>query len=231
MPFEASLVKTVTVDSYGTLVDPASIRRTLSEHVDDPTEISNLWFSRALLNKLVANSIGVYEPFDVLSRDSLNYALDYHDVRLSDADKAEILAAYDELEVFDGVEEGIRRVADAGYEVYVVSNGTQEMLASLVDHVGVEDVVAGMVSADDVQTYKPAAEIYRHAADRADTPTERVLHVSGPYFDVLGAMHAGMQGGWINYGGRPRDRFAGGPDLEVTSLVELADLLPGRDDR
>lgn len=225
MTFDPERVSTVTVDSYGTLVDPSSIRQELSNHVENPALVSNVWFSRSLLNKLVANYIDAYQPFDVLSRDGLAYADRQLNLELTESQKEDILAAYDELDVFNGVSSGIRRINDLGYDVYVVSNGTDEMLQNLVEHADVADVVANTVSADEVRTYKPDAEIYRHAAARAGTPIEDVLHVSGPYFDVLGAMHAGMQGAWTNYGG-PRDSFAGGPDLEVASFEELADRLP-----
>jgi 2-haloacid dehalogenase len=224
MSFDAGRVDTVTVDSYGTLVDPASIQQTLAEYVDNPALVSNVWFSRALLNKLVVNFIDAYEPFDVLSRDGLDYALEHQGIDLSESEKEAILAAYDDLDVFDGVESGLRRIHEQGYDVYVISNGTNEMLERLVEHASVDDFVVNTISADEVETYKPDAEIYRHAAARTGTPVENVLHVSGPYFDVLGAMHAGMQGAWINYNA-PRDTFAGGPDLGVTSFPELAELL------
>lgn len=228
MSFDAEQVDTVTVDSYGTLVDPSSIQQTLAEYVDRPALVSNIWFSRALLNKLVANFIDAYVPFDTLSRDGLNYALDHQGIELADSEKEQILDAYDNLTVYDGVESGLQRIHELGYDVYVISNGTAEMLETLVEHAGVDGVVADTISVDEVETYKPDAEIYRHAAARTGTPIRNVLHVSGPYFDVRGAMHAGMQGGWINYG-TPRDAFAGGPDLEVSSFPELAELLPERE--
>jgi 2-haloacid dehalogenase len=224
MPFELDRVETITVDSYGTLVDPSSIHDTLSDYVTEPTLVSNVWFSRALLNKLVANFIGAYVPFDVLSRDGLDFALEAQGVELTDEERERILAAYNKLDVFEGVESGIRRIHEQGYDVYVISNGTEAMLEALVERTGIDDIISDTISADEIKTYKPDAEIYRHAAARAGTSIDEILHVSGPYFDVLGAMHAGMQGGWINYG-RPRDTFAGGPDIEVSSFEELADIL------
>lgn len=225
MAFEADQVETVTVDSYGTLVDPKSIRATLSTYVENPEVISNLWFSRSLMNKLVSNSLGIYEPFDILSRDGLNYALEYHNIQLNDGEKEDILTSYNELEVYEGVQSGINSIYDSGYEIYVVSNGTPEMLDTLVDHTGIKDSVADTISSSEIETYKPNARIYRHAAGRTGTPIDQIVHVSGPFFDVLGAMYAGMQGAWVNYGNGPRDNFAGAPDLEINSFDELAKIL------
>lgn len=228
MSFDPDCVETVTVDSYGTLVNPSSIQRTLGNYVDNPELVAAQWFSRGLLNKLVSNAIDAYQPFEVLSRDSLEYALQQNGIHLGEAEKDEILASYDELDIYDGVDRGIRDIVNLGYDVYVVSNGSPRMLDKLVSRTNIDDVVSGTVSAHEVKTYKPDPKIYRHAAARTGTPIDEVVHVSGPYFDVLGAMHAGMQGCWINYGDSPRDTFAGGPDIEVSSFPEFADLLSNR---
>jgi 2-haloacid dehalogenase len=99
------------------------------------------------------------------------------------------------------------------------------MLASMVDHADIGDVVADTVSADEVETFKPHPEIYRHAAARAGTPIRNVVHVAGPGFDVQGAKAAGMQGAWLNRAGDPWERFGGDPDVELTSFHDLADEL------
>lgn len=85
--------------------------------------------------------------------------------------------------------------------------------------------LGGERPADEIQTYKPHAEIYRHAAARTGTPIEQIAHVSAGWFDVQGAMHAGMQGVWVNRKNTPWDPFAGKPDLMVESFHKLADAL------
>jgi len=47
------------------------------------------------------------------------------------------------------------------------------MLSSMVEHADIADLVADTVSADEVRTFKPAPEIYRHAAARTGTPSTR----------------------------------------------------------
>jgi 2-haloacid dehalogenase len=76
-----------------------------------------------------------------------------------------------------------------------------------------------------VETYKPAAALYEHAAERADTDIERMAHTSAGWFDVQGAAAAGMQGVWVNRDDDPWVRFDGAPDLEVTDFHDLADEL------
>lgn len=113
------------------------------------------------------------------------------------------------------------RLVDAGYDCYVVSNGNPEMLASMVVHAGIEDVVNETLSADAVERFKPAAELYRHAPGRTETPVENTAHVTAGWFDVMGARHAGMQGVRVNRNSEPWDPFDGEQDLTVEPFDEL----------
>lgn len=225
--FNIDRVETVTVDSYGTLVDPYAVERTLAEHVPGDTEtISKLWRSRSLMYTMVSNFIGYYQPFYEMNRDALEYALAVHDVELPPEERDEILQEYHTLDVFDDVRDGIERLLDGGYEVYVISNGNPEMLQSMVDHAEVGELVSDTISAHEVRTFKPHPEIYRHGAARTGTSIDEIVHVAGPAFDVLGAMNAGMQGAWLNREAGPWESFAEvDPDLTVTTFHELADAL------
>jgi 2-haloacid dehalogenase len=95
------------------------------------------------------------------------------------------------------------------------------MLDSMVDHADIGDLLVDTVSAHEVETFKPNADLYRHAAARTGTAIDRTAHVSAAWFDVLGAQHAGMQGVWVDRGKVPWDGFAGDPDLTVASFHEL----------
>jgi 2-haloacid dehalogenase len=97
------------------------------------------------------------------------------------------------------------------------------MLASLVDTAGIAGYIEDIISADEIGTYKPNAELYRHAAARTGTPIDAIAHVSAGFFDVLGAQHAGMTGIWLDRGKVPWDGFAGDPDVTVTDIRDVTD--------
>jgi len=222
MSFDPDRVETVTVDSYGTLVDTDAAERALADRVDDPEPVSRLWRSRSLLYTMVGNHVETYQPFYEMNRDALTYALASHGVDVSDDERDEILAVYHELDPFVDVRPGIERLTEGGYEVYVVSNGNPEMLASMVEHANIGDLIADTVSADEVETFKPDVAVYRHAAERVGTSIRNVAHVAGPGFDVQGAMHAGIQGVWLDRTGGPWEAFGADPDLVVSDFHELA---------
>ncbi|MDR9382313.1 MAG: haloacid dehalogenase type II [Natronomonas sp.] len=225
MSFDPDAVATVTVDSYGTLVDPSAAVDALDAHVEDTDSISDLWRTKSIEYTMVGNFVDAYQPFYDMNRDALRYALSAHGVDLDEETVEEILAVYHELEVFEDVRDGIERLIDGGYPVYVVSNGNPEMLDSMVAHAEIGDLIEDTISAHEVRTFKPDVEIYRHAAARTGTPIESIAHVAGPPFDILGSKHAGMQGVRLDRTGDPWGSSGVEPNLTVESFYEFVDAL------
>jgi 2-haloacid dehalogenase len=85
-----------------------------------------------------------------------------------------------------------------------------------------------IVTAQQAQAYKPSLKIFELALSRTGVPADRVLHVGqSVYHDVIPAQSLGLATVWVN---RPSARtgvgavkaIEGHPDLQVSSLVELA---------
>jgi 2-haloacid dehalogenase len=225
MAFDPERVTTVTFDSYSTLVDVESVERALAEHVEDPTPVSTLWRERSLAYTFVANDIDAYQPFYEMLRDALSAALAAHDIDLTESERETVLEEYHDLDVFEDVRDCIERLRDGGYDCYVVSNGNPEMLDSMVESADIDGLIEDTVSADEIRTFKPDSDIYRHAAERTGTPIDEIAHVSAGWFDVQGARHAGMQGVWVNRADQRWEPFDGDPDLAIESFHDLADEL------
>jgi len=221
-------VETITFDSYSTLVDVEAVKTALAERVGEPDPVARHWRSRLLLYTTVTNELDRYDSFYPLARAALEHALATHGVTVAPSEREAILSAYDDLAVFEDVQAGLERLTDAGYEAYVVSNGSPEMLASMVAHADIDEFIADTISADEVEAYKPNVELYRHAAARTGSPVESIAHVSALFYDVLGASNAGMTGVWMDRGTGPWDDFAGPPDATVESIHDLADRLGAR---
>ncbi len=147
---------------------------------------------------MVANYVDAYQPFYEMNRDALTHALDVFGVEYTTAERDDVLAVYHELDVFADVRDGMERLAEAGYDLYIVSNGNPEMLDSMVAHAGVDDLLEDRISADEVEAFKPDSALHRHAAARTGTPIAEIAHATAGWFDVQGASHAGMQGVWVD---------------------------------
>ena len=225
MSFDSDRVETLTFDSYSTIVDVDAAAEALADHVDDAERVATLWRVHSITYTLVANHIDAYQPFYEMNRDALQYALEASGADVSPDERDEALAIYHELDVFDDVRDGLERLVDGGYDCYIVSNGNPEMLDSMVEHAGIGDLITDTVSADEIQTYKPDADLYRHAADQTGTPIDEHAHVTAGWFDVQGAQYAGMQGVWLDRKGEPWVPFDGEPDLTAETLYDLAEEL------
>ncbi|EMA46450.1 haloacid dehalogenase type II [Halobiforma nitratireducens] len=229
MSFEPEPVSAVTFDSDSTLVDVDAIETALVDHeavtdADTPA-VANRWRQRSLEYTLVGNTLGNYQSFVEINRAALEYALAAHGIETTPEERAEILSVYHDLEPFTDVRPTLERLSEAGYDLYVLSNGSPEMLASMIEGAGIGDYVTDAISAHEVATFKPDPDLYRHAAGRTGTPIDRIAHVSALWFDVQGAVHAGMQGVWLDRTGRPWEPFGPEPDLVAEGLDGIAELL------
>ncbi|QCS41625.1 haloacid dehalogenase type II [Natrinema versiforme] len=227
MSFDPDAVETIAFDSYGTLVDVSAVADPLSEHVDehDPELVANLWRERSLSYAMVGNAIGEYDSFYEMNRHALRYALETIGVDIGADEREELLSKYHDLPVFDDVHDGIERLRDAGYDCYIVSNGSEDMLESLLEEAELGDLIRDTVSADEIQQFKPQPELYRHAADRIGTPIGEIAFVAAGWWDVPGGSNAGMQGVWIDRQDTLWGPYEMDPDLTVESVHELADTL------
>jgi 2-haloacid dehalogenase len=216
MGLDTNAVETLAFDSYGTIVDVTEAENALTDYVDNPKLVAKLWRNRSLGYAMVGNATEEYEPFYGMIRHALKYALDTQGVEVTDDEREEILSVYHELDAFDDVRDGMERLEHGGYDLYIVSNGNPEMLESMIEHVGIGDLIEDAISAEEVEAFKPEAEVYRHAAEEIGTPAENLAFVAAGWWDVPGAMHAGMQGVWINR----QDTIWGPYDIEPDSTIE-----------
>ncbi|MFB6170568.1 MAG: haloacid dehalogenase type II [Haloarculaceae archaeon] len=225
MALDTDRVTTVTFDSYSTLVDVNSSARVLEGLVDDPDAVARTWRAKALSYSAVADDLDAYDTYFEMHRLGLQYALEAEGVEATPGRLDDLMGAYHDLDPFADVREGLERLVELGYEPWILSNGDPAMLDSLVASIDAGDLLAGTISADEIRTFKPDANLYRHAAGRTGTPIDEVLHVAAAAIDVKGAIHAGMQGGWLHRTDDPWDPLGPEPDVVVETVPELADLL------
>lgn len=225
MTFESDRVSTILTDSFTTLVHRLSTPEVFEGYADDPEEAARIWGTRATRYGLVGTMLDEFHSCREKYEKALDYTLERLDIQVPDGERERMLDPWEERPAFDDVPTGLERLTDAGYEVYVLSNGDRDMLDDMVESAGIGDRISATISASDVGFYKPDPRLYRHAAVRADTPVTEIAHVTASWNDVLGAMHTGMQGVWLNRGENTWEDVLGDADLEVGTFHEFADAL------
>jgi 2-haloacid dehalogenase len=137
----------------------------------------------------------------------------------------EIVASFAELDPHPDVEPAIRRAVDAGIDVIALTNGSADTTRTLLERAGLEGYVRDVVSVGDIQRWKPAPEIYRHAAKTCQVKLEQIALVAVHGWDTHGAHEAGLVTGWVSrLEGRYAPIFAP-PDVMGDDLVEVVDAL------
>ncbi len=216
-------------DMYGTLCDTASVTSRLGEVLGVTTDlvrdVDRLWRRKQLQYSYHRGQMAAYEPFWTVTGDALDYALDFYDLAVEDAERDRILEAYNHLEPFDGALHALEALGDAGHTCVVLSNGNPEMLETLADNAGLSPHLDDVVSADEVGTFKPGAAVYENAARRLDREIGDCCLVSSNAWDVAGASNAGMGTAWVNRKREPRERLGEHADLEVPTLHALPEAL------
>ena len=120
---------------------------------------------------------------------------------------------------FPDTNAALERLRDAGYQLGILSNTDDDLLAATRRHFTVDfDLI---ITAQQVRSYKPAHGHF-HAA-RAWVGDKRWLHAAQSNFhDIAPATELGIPNAWVNRHGQH-----GGvtPTFEVRDLEELADAL------
>jgi 2-haloacid dehalogenase len=176
-------------DALGTLFQLAPLEKKLGS----PAAL-DAWFERLLHTALALTITGDYRSFDELAASTLKTALARSKSR---ANPDAILAELAKLPAYPDAKPAFARLDDTGATVAVLTNGGEEATRRLLDAAGLEERVTEIVSANDVELYKPHPAVYRHAEERIGLDPKRITLISAHAWDVSGAKQAGWDAIWI----------------------------------
>lgn len=211
-------------DVYGTLVDPLAMREPLRALAGDKAErLSEVWRCNQLQYTWRRGLMRRYENFDVCTRQALQAAMATVGVALSAADQDQLMAAYLNLDLFPDVIPALAALKAQGHALVAFSNGVEATVRTLLSRTGAMNYLAGIVSVDDLKTFKPDPAVYAYLAERCQTDKADTWLVSGNAWDIIGAASAGLKTAWLKRSpAAVFDPWDIEPDLVVGNLEELA---------
>lgn len=221
-------VQAVVFDAYGTLLDVrrGTVEACAALFPDRAEELARLWRSKQLEYTWLRSLMGAYRDFWAVTREALEHAAAALEIRLDAAATERLAGSYLTLPPFAEAAEVLAGLA--GRVRAVLSNGAPDMLARVLRHAGLDGLLDAVLSADEVGVYKPHPRVYGLVPHRLGVPPDRVLFVSGNYWDCAGARASGLQAVWVNRTGAPADALGAAPDAEVRDLRGVRELLePG----
>ncbi|MEO7745098.1 MAG: haloacid dehalogenase type II [Actinomycetota bacterium] len=215
----------IVFDVNETLSDLAPMAQRF-EDVGAPGHLAATWFAGVLRDGFALTAVGTTARFADLATAVLATVLHPVDLDrpLTDATQ-HVLAGFTELTVHPDVGPGVRALTADGLRLITLSNGAASVAQGLLARADLGDAFEATLSVEDAGVWKPAAGSYRWAAERCGVEPAAMMLVAVHPWDVDGAHRAGLQTAWVNRAGAPYPSTFTAPDLEVASLVELAERL------
>lgn len=218
---------TLAFDVYGTLIDTQGVMTILEKMVGNKAkDLSDTWRSKQLEYSFRRGLMQNYVEFSQCTRFALDYACRHHQVSLTAEQKQTLMEAYKTLPAFDDVKDTLHRLKEKGYRIFAFSNGTATGVATLLKSAGIDALFEGIVSVDDVKSFKPSPAVYSHFLRKTKALGSETWLISSNPFDVSGALSFGMQAVWIQRSPEAIfDPWDIQPTVVASSLLELDEKL------
>jgi len=220
---------TLAFDVYGTLIDTHGVVAELQEIVGDKAEeFSCTWRDKQLEYSFRRGLMQNYENFAVCTSNALDYTCTYYKAPLSREQKNKLLGVYRVLPTYKDVKEGLARLKAVNFRIFAFSNGSADAVEMLLATAGISDFFLGIVSVDDLKSFKPNPAVYSYFLRKSGASGNSTWLISSNPFDVIGAISAGMRAAWVR---RSReaifDPWGIEPTITVSSLYDLDEQISG----
>jgi 2-haloacid dehalogenase len=220
---EEPMPVTLAFDVYGTLIDTHGVVSRLQEMIgENAREFSRQWREKQLEYSFRRGLMQNYETFAVCTENALDYTCDFLKTPLTRQQRDGLLQLYRRLPAFDDAAEGLAALNSAGFRLYAFSNGAAAVVEALLKAAGLRDLFLGVVSVDDLKSFKPNPAVYSHFLRKSGATGSSAWLISSNSFDVIGAISAGMKGAWVRRSEEVIfDPWGIEPTLTVGNLKEL----------
>jgi 2-haloacid dehalogenase len=134
-----------------------------------------------------------FRPYD--RNDSLVYTLNLLGLRYETGVFEQIMDKYVHLELYPDAKQAL--VAMKGRKLAILSNGSTDMLNTLVRNTGMDQMLDATISIDSKKVFKPSPDAYTLIESNLGISPAEVLFVSSNPFDACGAKSFGLNVAWI----------------------------------
>jgi len=214
---------TLAFDVYGTLIDTHGLVSNLQGLIgQNARAFSQTWREKQLEYSFRRGLMQNYVNFSVCTRQALDYTCQVYRAALTAEQKERLLESYRTLPAFADVEQGLARLNHAGFRLYAFSNGSSEAVEGLLASAGIREAFLGVVSVDDLKSFKPNPAVYAHFLRVSGATGSNAWLISSNPFDVIGAVSAGMRAAWVQRSEEAIfDPWGIEPTLTVKGLEDL----------
>jgi 2-haloacid dehalogenase len=195
-------IKALVFDAYGTLYDVHSVYAKTEELCPGKGDlITQIWRLKQLEYTWLQTSLQDYRNFAFLTHASLEFALRAVGVEPNETLSTPLFDKYLDLDPYPDAKDALAKLKKlGGHKLAILSNGSTDMLSTLVENSGLDAYLDAAISVDEAKKYKPHPDCYALVEKALGLQKEDVLFVSSNSFDVAGAKHFGFKVAWIQRG-------------------------------
>jgi len=209
---------TLAFDVYGTLIDTTGVSVALEKLINTQSMLfMNTWRAKQLEYSFRRGLMQNYVDFGICTRQALEYTCNLLKIDLSIDEKDKLMREYDILPAFPDVEEGLNKLKESKCRMFAFSNGKAENVKKLLQNAGLEHYFDGIVSVDDLKSYKPNPAVYAYLLRKTESIVSKSWLISSNPFDVIGAISSGLRSIWIR---RTPNAIFDPWEIEPTAIVE-----------
>ena len=117
----------------------------------------------------------------------------------------------------------IEKLHAAGFRLATLTNSPPVVANAQLENAGLTAFLEKVISVDEVQSLKPAAKVYHHAARTMGVAPEQTRLIAAHGWDVAGAMRAGCAAAFIARPGMVLDPLFEQPDIVAPDLLQVAE--------
>ena len=190
----------------------AAARETLGER---GAAFTGAWLQKLFGNTWLLTSAGRYQTFEAVAEASLISAAETAQLSLSSEARSRLLANFSRLGVWPDVPPALSKLRAAGIRACILSNLSEDLLASNLNQSGLASQFDAVLSTDRVGRYKPAPAAYAMGPEALGLPAAQIGFAAFGGWDAVGATWFGFPTAWVNRSGAAREWLDATP--KVTS--------------
>lgn len=168
-----------------------------------------------------------HEDFFKVTQDALDYTLTSQGLTITDAQKADLMNAYLNLELWPDAKAGLQTLRDAGVKIITIANLSPTMVQTNADKAGITDMIDVLMSTAENSTYKPDPRAYALGVERLGLPKEDIAFAAFGGWDAYGAAHFGYPTVWVNRFNLPPENLGVQADVTTNNFQGLLDFVLG----
>jgi len=181
------------------------------------------WFGQVLHSAMLTVITDAYSDFGKVARAALDMVAARRGVALSEDERLAIVGGMRTLPPHPEVLPAMEKLHAAGFRLATLTNSPPAVAKAQLENAGLIALLEQVISVDEVQSLKPAAKVYHHAAKEMGVAPEQTRLIAAHGWDVAGAMRAGCAAAFIARPGMVLEPLFEPPHIVAPDLPQVAE--------